>query len=76
MEIITKICDICRLPKPTQSVKYPVMFHTDQTEGRARDPYISMETLDVCADCLPKIVKVHGWGAQGYNEYKTEEQIK
>lgn len=73
MEIITKQikCDCCGLPKPTMKVKYPVLFSTDQTEGRACDPYISMETLDLCVDCIQDSIRIRGAGAQGYNEYKT-----
>lgn len=63
-------CDVCKLNKPVTEIKYPVVFHTDQTEGRATAPYISMQSLDVCEECKPKILMVHGWGAQGYNEYK------
>ena len=29
----------------------------------------SEETVDVCLECIPNVIKVHGSGAMGYNEY-------
>lgn len=66
-------CDICNKEKPVTEIEYPVLFHTEQTEGRTVTPYISKQKLDVCSDCKPKLLVVHGWGAQGYNEYKLTE---
>ena len=74
MEVITKniSCDCCKKSdKPTMKIKYPVLFTTDQTEGRATDPYISLEKLDLCADCIQDSIRIRGAGAQGYNEYKS-----
>lgn len=67
------ICDICKKEvEKIKSLTIPVIFHTDQTEGRECKPYISMEKLDICEECATKITNVHGWGAQGYNEYKLQ----
>ena len=46
--IVTYICDICgkTIEKPVH-VNYPVIFHTDQNEGKPTDPYISQEMLDL-----------------------------
>ena len=72
MEVITKkiLCDCCKKEKPTQKVTYPVLFMTEQTEGRSVDPYISYQNLDLCADCIRNTIGISGCGAMGYNEYK------
>ena len=72
MEIVKKsiICDCCKKEKPTQKVKYPVLFTTEQTEGRAVAPYISYQELDLCESCIRLNVGIAGSGAMGYNEYK------
>ncbi|RJE47688.1 hypothetical protein A7K50_03305 [Dehalobacter sp. MCB1] len=70
---VTKIsCDVCKVEILTtpKTIKYPVIFHTDQTEGRYSKPYISIENIDICEDCANKILMLDGWGAQGLNEYK------
>lgn len=66
-------CDICGadLSLPIMSVSYPVIFHTEQDEGRNTDPYISQQKLDICESCKTKILKLNGWGAQGHNKFKT-----
>ena len=73
MEIVKKsiICDCCKKEKPTQKVKYPVLFLTEQTEGRSVDPYISYQELDLCKECIRLTVCISGTGAMGYNEYKS-----
>lgn len=47
---------------------------TKQTEGRSSDPYISHEKLDVCRNCAKKILRLEGWGAQGYKRYEIVEE--
>ena len=66
-------CDICGAEGAVQSVRYPVIFHTDQDEGRACKEYISYENLDLCQQCLRKGLVFHGWGAQGINRYEVKE---
>lgn len=67
-------CDICKeKAEHAETIKYPVIFYTEQTEGRSTEPYISMENLEVCDECKGKILMVNGWGAQGYNQYKIRE---
>lgn len=72
-EIKICTCDICR--KETQNFKtinYPVLFLTDQTDGSGVKPYISQQKLDVCQDCLYKIIMLKGRGAMGNNTYIIE----
>lgn len=64
-------CDICGAECETaKRVNYPVVFYTEQTEGRSCKPYISNQNIDVCDNCCEKIIKVSATGAQGYNTYK------
>lgn len=52
--------------------KISVIFHTEQTEGRPRAPYLTIESIDICESCLDKILSgnmLHGSGAQGNNTY-------
>jgi len=64
------VCDICKREEvKMQSINYPVLFLTEQTEGRAVPAYISQTKLDVCQECLPKIVKLQASGAMGNNTY-------
>ena len=75
---ITKcICDVCKkeVEKVTE-VNYPVIFHTEQTEGRSCSQYISKEKLDLCDECAEKVLVLHGWGAQGLNEYSIQKPPK
>jgi len=67
----TFICDLCSKEKATkmQLVNYPVWFTTEQTEGRYVKPYISQQKFDACEECMAKIIKIQGSGAQGHNKY-------
>lgn len=70
-------CDICgNMTKEDglHRIKYPVIFHTDQTEGRASRPYISLKDIELCHHCFGKALKIHGVGAQGHNTYSFEEE--
>jgi len=49
-----------------------VIFTTEQTEGRGVAPYLDLNKVDLCEECLAKIISgepVYGYGAQGNNEY-------
>ena len=70
-KVIEKVfCDVCKkeVEKFTH-LQYPVIFYTDQTDGRSCDPYISLEKLDMCDDCASKCLMLKGYGAQGLNDY-------
>lgn len=67
IEVVT--CDICGKEENCTNISYPVMFYTEQTEGRSCSPYISNQKIDICEDCLGKTVRVHATGAQGHNTY-------
>ena len=64
-------CDICGAEcDKVKEINYPVIFHTEQTEGRSCAPYISNTKIDVCTECCKKILKLSATGAQGYNHYE------
>lgn len=69
--IETIMCDICgKDVEGIKNTKYPVLFTTEQTEGRSCKPYISYQDIDLCPECLKNVIKIGGCGAQGYNKYK------
>lgn len=70
--IVTVVtCDVCkRKVENAENITYPVIFHTHQSDGAASAPYISQKKLDVCEDCMKRVLVLHGWGAQGSNEYQ------
>lgn len=68
--IETVYCDICKTEAECITGKFPVRFLTDQTEGRPCKPYLSFKSIDVCNNCLDKILTLEATGAQGYNQYR------
>ena len=74
-------CDLCGKEIKTKEVTLPVRFTTEQTEGRPTKPYITIDKMDLCDDCLSKVTVITAHGAQGHNEYfvdrtKLKEQRK
>ena len=79
------ICDICgdeilvsdknSTNSKNHKVTVPVIFHTNQTDGRSVEPYISFESMDICNKCLMKLTNLHADGCQGYNEYYWDTEI-
>ena len=72
------ICDICGneisaykncVTPQDHKVTVPVIFHTNQEDGRPVEPYISFESIDICNECLMKLTNLHADGCQGYNKY-------
>lgn len=50
-----------------------VIFTTEQTEGRSREPYLSRVDIDICGSCLDTILSggiyIKAAGAMGHNKY-------
>lgn len=65
-------CDICGKKRPVTEINYPVIFHTEQTEGHIVESYVSQQKLEVCDECNKKILVLHGEGAMGCNKYNIE----
>lgn len=74
MATITKhTCDLCEGPATKLQQRVPVVFLTEQTEGRSCSPYLTIETLDLCEKCFQQIVgrcPLTAHGAQGHNTYE------
>lgn len=52
-------CDICgEETKDIKHLNYPVIFQTEQTEGRIVEPYIDNTNIDVCPNCCKKILRL------------------
>lgn len=65
-------CDICFKEKEIENRVIQVIFTTEQTEGRSCEPYLSPQKIDICKECLDKVLKgnyIWGHGAQGNNSY-------
>jgi len=70
----TYICDLCKKEDiGMHSINYPMIFLTDQTEGRPTEPYIYQQKIDVCNECLEKIIKIRAYGAMGNNTYMIQK---
>lgn len=70
-------CDICGAEcENVIQINYPVVFLTEQTEGRNCKPYVSYKNIDVCDTCCKQILKVSAVGAQGFNEYKIVKDFE
>lgn len=70
IEIVT--CDLCGAQgEDVVSIKYPVVFLTEQNEGRPCKSYVNISDIDVCPDCKKRILRVNATGCMGFNEYKV-----
>lgn len=75
MRSVTTICDVkgCE-NEEAEAVVLPVIFVTEQTEGRSSKPHIDRNAkLDICSDCnqymLEKREFLTAAGAQGNNRF-------
>jgi hypothetical protein len=74
-EVVTKqcSCDLCNKSvhseEELKNLYLPVKFLSEQTEGRACEPYFINQKFDLCKPCLEKVTVVFGRGAQGYNKF-------
>ena len=79
------ICDICgneisvsdknSANPQNHKVTVPIIFHTNQEDGRPVEPYVSFESIDICNECLMRLTNLHAGGCQGYNEYFWDTEI-
>lgn len=69
-------CDLCGTEMGHNEVfqaKLPVIFTTEQNEGRPSKPYVQMEQLDLCRECLDRYIAVAASGAMGVNDYRWRD---
>lgn len=71
--ITTTYCDICGI-EGAKSIKTTVRFLTEQTEGKYVTPYYELKTLDLCDECLDKVILIDAAGAQGNNKYRIRRK--
>lgn len=68
-------CDIksCTNEASHKQVSMQVIFKTEQNEGRPANPYLYDVKIDMCDECLKKLLKsgkyIVAYGAMGYNDY-------
>ena len=67
-------CDICHSEGYVEKIPYPVIFHTDQTDGQPCEPYISCEDMDVCEVCKEKLLTLHATGTRGRYIYRIKAE--
>lgn len=70
------ICDVCGGEAKYETVDLHTIFTTEQTEGRSVDKYLSKQKLDLCENCMSKILDgngLFGRGAMGNNRYWFQE---
>lgn len=82
---VTKIyCDIHKCVnevdrKGEKPETYQVVWVTEQTEGRPIEPRLGLVRIDVCKECVSKIIKgayIKAAGAQGHNQYRLIDTKK
>lgn len=69
-------CDLCGTDK-AKKIKTSVIFRTEQTEGRSVNPYLQIQELDICDDCLSTMMdgkQIYADGAQGHNKYYFKQE--
>lgn len=78
MKTTTHYCDVCKAVLPYSfekdfNKKIPVIFTTEQTEGRSVEAYFQYEEIDICKECEKRALSgeaIFASGAQGYNTYQ------
>lgn len=73
MKLTKTICDVCNLKTSNEAVNIQVIFTTEQNEGKPCAPYLQSEKLDLCNNCLNKVLHdgyyIFAEGAMGSNKY-------
>ena len=70
-------CDVCSKDKASET-SISVVFTTEQCEGRPTKPYLQNVEIDLCDDCLGRVLlqgeHLFAHGAQGHNSYYFKEK--
>lgn len=69
------ICDLCGA---TNAKTYNTLaqFTTEQNEGRIVTPYVTMTDIELCGECLDKVIVLRASGAQGNNKFWLKKDRK
>ena len=78
MRKVDYVCDICKKENKIFGIdqKIPVVFTTEQNEGRSTEPYLDRVTIDICEMCYSKIIGGNmpfASGAMGHNDYHFKD---
>lgn len=69
VEVVKKYyCDLCK-KEGAKEYRTFARFHTEQTEGRMVKPYLTVVKIDLCENCIEKVVVLNGEGCQGNNRF-------
>lgn len=72
-EVITCDVDGCGGGDGVKYLKMQVVFETETNEGRAVDPYFSNVEIDLCKNCVKRLIEERKYlsvvGAMGFNKY-------
>lgn len=72
----TYTCDICGTEfDEKRRVNVPVLWVTEQNEGRSVKPYFGTKELDLCEACTDKVHVVEAAGACGVNNYRFRKEL-
>lgn len=66
-------CDLCGTEceeNEINHVKMPVLFTTEQNEGRLVTPYLTTCDIDLCITCLDRALTIEASGSMGFNRYE------
>lgn len=61
-------CDLCG-NSDAKTYRTLAEFQTEQNEGRIVTPYVTTTDIDLCKECLKKVVVLGASGAQGVNSF-------
>lgn len=71
-------CDICSEKTKNEEEKLPIIFLTEQNEGRSCYPYLTKGNIVLCDRCKEKMliegIFIFAEGAMGYNNYFFKEK--
>lgn len=78
-KIITKYyCDVCKKETNNEEIDIQVIFTTEQNEGRSCYPHLCNEKLNICDDCMEKILfdgnYIFASGGMGINTYVFKDR--
>lgn len=67
--------------KITYRSRIPVVQIADENDGRGTEPYLSVDSIDMCANCYNKMLKTREMltsaGAMGHSDvwFKSSERV-
>ena len=76
--IVKYYCDVCGEETNNEEDKLPVIFLTEQNEGRGCHPYLTKDNIVLCDKCKETMLVdgkfIYAEGAMGSNKYFFKEK--